>query len=194
MYVLDEPSIGLHQRDNDRLLETLKKLRDLGNSVIVVEHDSDAILNADYVVDMGHGAGAHGGHIVAEGTPEQIPASAASLTGQYLSGRRQIATPKLRHKPQPKQMLRLLGARANNLKNVNLDLPIGLFVCVTGVSGSGKSTLINDTLYHAVALHLSGSSTEPAANDEIQGQETFEKVEHVNPSTLGRTHRTNPAP
>ncbi|MEO8157285.1 MAG: excinuclease ABC subunit UvrA [Betaproteobacteria bacterium] len=193
MYVLDEPSIGLHQRDNDRLLETLKKLRDLGNSVIVVEHDSDAILNADYVVDMGPGAGAHGGHIVAEGTPEQISASAESLTGQYLSGRRQIATPKLRHKPQPKQMLRLLGARANNLKNVNLDLPIGLFVCVTGVSGSGKSTLINDTLYHAVAQHLYGSSTEPAAHDEIEGLDAFDKVVNVDQSPIGRTPRSNPA-
>ncbi len=193
MYVLDEPSIGLHQRDNDRLLETLKKLRDLGNSVIVVEHDSDAILNADYVVDMGPGAGAHGGHIVAEGTPEQISASAESLTGQYLSGRRQIATPKLRHKPQPKQMLRLLGARANNLKNVNLDLPVGLFVCVTGVSGSGKSTLINDTLYHAVAQHLYGSSTEPAAHDEIEGLDAFDKVVNVDQSPIGRTPRSNPA-
>jgi len=158
MYVLDEPSIGLHQRDNYRLLETLKELRDLGNSVIVVEHDTDAILNADYVVDMGPGAGAHGGRIVAEGTPSHIAASHESLTGQYLSGARRIAIPPMRHKPQAKQMLRLLGARGNNLKNVNLDLPVGLFVCITGVSGSGKSTLINDTLYHAVAQHLYGST------------------------------------
>ncbi len=193
MYVLDEPSIGLHQRDNGRLLETLKELRDLGNSVIVVEHDTDAILNADYVVDMGPGAGVHGGRIVAEGTPAQIAASAESLTGQYLSGRRQIRMPQLRHKPQAKQMLRLLGARGNNLKNVNLDLPVGLFVCITGVSGSGKSTLINDTLYHAVAQHLYGSTTEPAPHDEIQGLDFFDKVVNVDQSPIGRTPRSNPA-
>ena len=193
MYVLDEPSIGLHQRDNDRLLETLKKLRDLGNSVIVVEHDTDAILNADYVVDMGPGAGVHGGRIVAEGTPSQIAASRESLTGQYLSGRRQIAMPQLRHKPQAKHMLRLLGARGNNLKHVNLDLPVGLFVCVTGVSGSGKSTLINDTLYQAVAQHLYGSTAEPAPHDEIQGLDFFDKVVNVDQSPIGRTPRSNPA-
>jgi excinuclease ABC subunit A len=193
MYVLDEPSIGLHQRDNGRLLETLKELRDLGNSVIVVEHDTDAILSADYVVDMGPGAGAHGGRIVAEGTPAQIAASAESLTGQYLSGRRQIRMPQLRHKPQAKHMLRLLGARGNNLKNVNLDLPVGLFVCITGVSGSGKSTLINDTLYHAVAQHLYGSTSEPAPHDEIQGLDFFDKVVNVDQSPIGRTPRSNPA-
>ena len=193
MYVLDEPSIGLHQRDNDRLLETLKELRDLGNSVIVVEHDTDAILNADYVVDMGPGAGIHGGRIVAEGTPAQISASAESLTGQYLSGRRSIAMPQLRNKPQAKQMLRLLGARGNNLKNVNLELPVGLFVCVTGVSGSGKSTLINDTLYNAVAQHLYGSTAEPAPHDEIQGLDFFDKVVNVDQSPIGRTPRSNPA-
>jgi excinuclease ABC subunit A len=193
MYVLDEPSIGLHQRDNDRLLETLKELRDLGNSVIVVEHDADAILNADYVVDMGPGAGVHGGRIVAEGTPAQIAASPESLTGQYLSGRRHIAMPPLRHKPQAKQMLHLLGARGNNLKNVNLDLPVGLFVCITGVSGSGKSTLINDTLYHAVAQHLYGSTTEPAPHDDIQGLDFFDKVVNVDQSPIGRTPRSNPA-
>ena len=193
MYVLDEPSIGLHQRDNGRLLETLKELRDLGNSVIVVEHDTDAILSADYVVDMGPGAGAHGGRIVAEGTPAQIAASAESLTGQYLSGRRQIRMPQLRHQPQAKHMLRLLGARGNNLKNVNLDLPVGLFVCITGVSGSGKSTLINDTLYHAVAQHLYGSTSEPAPHDEIQGLDFFDKVVNVDQSPIGRTPRSNPA-
>ena len=193
MYVLDEPSIGLHQRDNDRLLETLKKLRDLGNSVIVVEHDTDAILNADYVVDMGPGAGVHGGRIVAEGTPAQIAASPESLTGQYLSGRRHIAMPQLRHKPQAKQMLRVLGARGNNLKNVNLELPVGLFVCITGVSGSGKSTLINDTLYHAVAQHLYGSTAEPAPHDEVQGLDFFDKVVNVDQSPIGRTPRSNPA-
>ncbi len=193
MYVLDEPSIGLHQRDNDRLLGTLKKLRDLGNSVIVVEHDTDAILNADHVVDMGPGAGVHGGHIVAEGTPAQIAASPESLTGQFLSGRRHIALPQLRLKPQAKQMLRLLGARGNNLKNVNLDLPVGLFVCITGVSGSGKSTLINDTLYHAVARHLYGSTAEPAPHDDIQGLDFFDKVVSVDQSPIGRTPRSNPA-
>jgi excinuclease ABC subunit A len=193
MYVLDEPSIGLHQRDNDRLLETLKKLRDLGNSVIVVEHDADAILSADYVVDMGPGAGVHGGRVVAEGTPTQIAASSESLTGQYLSGRRQIATPPLRHKPQANRMLRLLGAHGNNLKNVTLELPVGLFVCITGVSGSGKSTLINDTLYHAVAQHLYGSTAEPAPHEDIQGLDFFDKVVNVDQSPIGRTPRSNPA-
>jgi excinuclease ABC subunit A len=193
MYVLDEPSIGLHQRDNDRLLETLKELRDLGNSVIVVEHDADAILNADYVVDMGPCAGVHGGRIVAEGTPSQIAANPESLTGQYLSGARCIAMPPMRHKPQAKQMLRLLGARGNNLKNVNLDLPVGLFVCITGVSGSGKSTLINDTLYHAVAQHLYGSTAEPAPHEDIQGLDFLDKVVNVDQSPIGRTPRSNPA-
>lgn len=193
MYVLDEPSIGLHQRDNDRLLSTLKELRDLGNTVIVVEHDQDAILNADYVVDMGPGAGEHGGQIIAEGTPAQISSNPASLTGQYISGRRSIATPRLRNKPQPKRMLKLIGARGNNLKNVDLDLPIGLFVCVTGVSGSGKSTLINDTLYYAVAQYLYQSTTEPAAHDEIQGLDFFDKVVNVDQSPIGRTPRSNPA-
>jgi excinuclease ABC subunit A len=193
MYVLDEPSIGLHQRDNDRLLQTLKELRDLGNSVIVVEHDTDAILNADYVVDMGPGAGVHGGRIVAEGTPAEIAASPESLTGQYLSGYRRIAMPQLRHKPQAKQMLRLLGAHGNNLKAVNLELPVGLFVCITGVSGSGKSTLINDTLYNAVAQHLYGSTAEPAPYEEIQGLDFFDKVVNVDQSPIGRTPRSNPA-
>ncbi|HVY04400.1 MAG TPA: excinuclease ABC subunit UvrA [Burkholderiales bacterium] len=193
MYVLDEPSIGLHQRDNDRLLETLKKLRDLGNSVIVVEHDADAIRNADFVVDMGPGAGVHGGRVVAEGTPAQIAASSESLTGQYLSGRRKIAMPKLRHQPQDKQMFRLTGARGNNLKNVDLEIPVGLFVCVTGVSGSGKSTLINETLYNAVAQHLYGSTAEPAPHDEIDGLDFFDKVVNVDQSPIGRTPRSNPA-
>ena len=193
MYVLDEPSIGLHQRDNDRLLSTLKELRDLGNSVIVVEHDQDAILSADYVVDMGPGAGVHGGQVIAEGTPAQISANPASLTGQYISGRRSIATPGLRNKPQSEKMLKLIGARGNNLKNIELDLPIGLFVCVTGVSGSGKSTLINDTLYYAVAQHLYQSTNEPAAHDEIQGLDFFDKVVNVDQSPIGRTPRSNPA-
>jgi excinuclease ABC subunit A len=156
--VLDEPSIGLHQRDNDRLLATLKHLRDLGNSVIVVEHDQDAILAADYVVDMGPGAGEHGGQVVAQGTPEDIRRAPHSLTGHYLAGHRQIPMPERRHRPDPGRRMVISGAAGNNLKSVTLTLPVGLFVCVTGVSGSGKSTLINDTLYHAVARHLYGST------------------------------------
>ena len=161
MYVLDEPSIGLHQRDNGRLLATLKRLRDIGNTVIVVEHDEEAIDAADHVVDMGPGAGEHGGSVVAQGTPREITAHPESLTGQYLSGRRRIEIPALRHRPNPKRQLTVTGARGNNLKNIDVDVPVGLFVCVTGVSGSGKSTLINDTLYNAVgarALREPGSS------------------------------------
>ena len=154
MYVLDEPSIGLHQRDNQRLLETLRHLRNLGNTVIVVEHDEDAILSADYVVDIGPGAGVHGGVIVAEGRPEEVIANTASLTGDYLSGRRRIAAPGAPRQAKSGQRLKIIGARGNNLKNVTLELPIGLFTCVTGVSGSGKSTLINDTLYAAAAKRL----------------------------------------
>ncbi len=193
MYVLDEPSIGLHQRDNDRLLSTLKHLRDIGNSVLVVEHDEDAIRAADYVVDMGPGAGVHGGEVVAEGTPEAIRMSEHSLTGQYLSGRRRIAIPKTRRQPDPERQLVVTDASGNNLKNVTLNLPVGLFVCVTGVSGSGKSTLINDTLYTAVARHLYGSSAEPAPHGEIRGLEFFDKVINVDQSPIGRTPRSNPA-
>ena len=193
MYVLDEPSIGLHQRDNDRLLATLKHLRDIGNSVLVVEHDEDAIRAADYVVDMGPGAGVHGGEVVAEGTPEAIRLAEHSLTGQYLSGRRRIAIPKKRRKPDPERQLVVTDASGNNLKNVTLNLPVGLFVCITGVSGSGKSTLINDTLYAAVARHLYGSSAEPAPHGEIRGLEFFDKVINVDQSPIGRTPRSNPA-
>ena len=193
MYVLDEPSIGLHQRDNDRLLATLKHLRDLGNSVIVVEHDQDAIAAADYVVDMGPGAGEHGGQVVAQGTPDDIRHAAHSLTGQYLAGHRQIPIPARRHRADPGRALTITGATGNNLRGVTLALPVGLFVCVTGVSGSGKSTLINDTLYHAVARHLYDSAEEPAPYAEIDGLEHFDKVISVDQSPIGRTPRSNPA-
>jgi excinuclease ABC subunit A len=193
MYVLDEPSIGLHQRDNGRLLETLKHLRDLGNSVIVVEHDQDAILCADYVVDMGPGAGEHGGQVVAEGTPSEIQSSPVSLTGQYLSGKRVIALPQRRLRPRGDHWLEITGASGNNLKQVALRLPVGLFVCVTGVSGSGKSTLINDTLYAVIARHLYSSNAEPAPHESISGIDFFDKVISVDQSPIGRTPRSNPA-
>jgi len=193
MYVLDEPSIGLHQRDNDRLLDTLKRLRDIGNSVIVVEHDQDAIMEADFVIDIGPGAGEHGGRIVAEGSPAQIKANEQSLTGQYLSGKRQITYNKKRTAPDPARWLKLTNASGNNLKNVTLKLPVGLLSCITGVSGSGKSTLINDTLYRIVAKHLYGSSTEPAPYDDIEGLAFFDKVVDVDQSPIGRTPRSNPA-
>ena len=193
MYVLDEPSIGLHQRDNDRLLDTLKRLRDMGNSVIVVEHDEDAIQTADYVVDMGPGAGEHGGVIVAQGTPKEVCANPQSLTGDYLSGRRSIPLPDKYRKPEKGRRLKISGACGNNLKNVTLDLPVGLLTCVAGVSGSGKSTLINDTLYNAVAKHLYGSNAEPAPYAEIEGLEFFDKVINVDQSPIGRTPRSNPA-
>jgi len=192
MYVLDEPSIGLHQRDNDRLIATLKHLRDLGNSVIVVEHDEDMIRMADYVVDMGPGAGVHGGMIIAEGTPSAVQKDPASLTGQYLAGERRIEFPDERKEPDERH-LRIVEAHGNNLKHVTLDLPVGLLTCVTGVSGSGKSTLINDTLYHAVAQHLYGSSAEPAPYEQIEGLEHFDKVINVDQSPIGRTPRSNPA-
>src|SRR5579864_4342405 len=193
MYVLDEPSIGLHQRDNGRLLDTLKHLRDLGNTVIVVEHDEEAINSADHVLDMGPGAGEYGGRVVAEGTPEEIRGNAASLTGQYLSGKLKIAVPGTRRRFDKSRVLKLRGARGNNLKSADLVLPVGLFVCVTGVSGSGKSTLINDTLHHAVAQELYGSTQEPAAYDSIKGLEFFDKTISVDQSPIGRTPRSNPA-
>ncbi|MDD3884996.1 MAG: excinuclease ABC subunit UvrA [Gallionella sp.] len=193
MYVLDEPSIGLHQRDNDRLLDTLKRLRDMGNSVIVVEHDEDAIRHADFVVDMGPGAGEHGGQVVAQGDPEAICANPESLTGDYLAGRRNIPLPEAIRTPDAERILSIVRASGNNLKDVTLNLPVGLLVCVTGVSGSGKSTLINDTLYHAVAQHLYGSTTEPAPHAAIEGLEFFDKVINVDQSPIGRTPRSNPA-
>ncbi len=193
MYVLDEPSIGLHQRDNTRLLDMLKRLRDIGNSVIVVEHDHDAILSADHVVDMGLGAGEHGGCVIAEGTPADITAHNESLTGQYLSGRRRIDVPALRHRINPKRQLVIRGAHGNNLKDVSVGIPVGLFTCVTGVSGSGKSTLVNDTLYQSVARDLYGSNLEPAPCTSIEGIEFFDKVVNVDQSPIGRTPRSNPA-
>ncbi len=193
MYVLDEPSIGLHQRDNDRLLATLYKLRDMGNSVIVVEHDEDAIRHADYIVDMGPGAGEHGGRIVAEGTPEDICRNGNSLTGDYLTGRLKIPMPLTRKSPDPGRMLQITGASGNNLREVTLNLPIGLLVCVTGVSGSGKSTLINDTLYPVVAQHLYGSNVDPAPFETVSGLEFFDKVINVDQTPIGRTPRSNPA-
>ncbi|APC67522.1 excinuclease ABC subunit UvrA [Ralstonia solanacearum] len=193
MYVLDEPSIGLHQRDNDRLIGTLKHLRDLGNSVLVVEHDEDMIRASDHVVDIGPGAGVHGGQIIAEGTPRQIERSPGSLTGEYLSGKRRIEVPKQRTAPDEARWLRIVNASGNNLKHVNADIPVGLLTCVTGVSGSGKSTLINDTLYNAVARHLYGSTPEPTAHDRIDGLEHFDKVINVDQSPIGRTPRSNPA-
>ncbi len=192
MYVLDEPSIGLHQRDNDRLLATLTHLRDLGNTVIVVEHDEDAIRAADHVVDIGPGAGVHGGRIMAQGTPEEVAASPDSLTGQYLSGQRRIAVPETRTAPDGR-WLELRGARGNNLKNVDLRLPVGLFTCVTGVSGSGKSTLINETLYKVAANALNGAQLQPAPHDSVNGIEHFDKVVNIDQSPIGRTPRSNPA-
>ena len=193
MYVLDEPSIGLHQRDNERLLQTLRNLRDMGNTVLVVEHDEDAMRSADYLVDIGPGAGIHGGYIVAEGTPAEVIANPASMTGDYLSGRKSISGPKSRRPQDPNKILSVVGAYGNNLKDVTLDLPMGLLTCITGVSGSGKSTLINDTLYAAAAKHLYGSNTEPAPYKEIIGLDQFDKVINVDQAPIGRTPRSNPA-
>jgi excinuclease ABC subunit A len=193
MYVLDEPSIGLHQRDNDRLIATLKHLRDIGNSVLVVEHDEDAIRCADFVVDMGIGAGVHGGEIIAQGTLDQILENKKSLTAQYLSGTLEIAVPKKRTPADPKRQLTIVGASGNNLKNVTFTVPVGLLTCVTGVSGSGKSTVVNDTLYHAMARHLYGSQPEPSAHESISGMEHFDKVISVDQAPIGRTPRSNPA-
>jgi excinuclease ABC subunit A len=192
-YVLDETSIGLHPRDNGRLLATLACLRDIGNTVIVVEHDREAIESADYVVDMGLGAGEHGGRVIAEGRPPEIAAHPESLTGQYLSGRRRIELPALRHRANPARQLTISGAAGNNLKHLAASLPVGLFICVTGVSGSGKSTLIIDTLHKAAARQLYGSAADPAAFESIDGLDWFDKVVNVDQSPIGRTPRSNPA-
>ncbi|WP_297928080.1 excinuclease ABC subunit UvrA [Metallibacterium sp.] len=193
MYVLDEPSIGLHQRDNARLLATLQRLRDMGNTVIVVEHDEDAIRAADFIVDMGPGAGAHGGEVVAAGSLDDVLAAPRSLTGQYLSGARRIEVPEQRRAPQRGRWLRLQGARGNNLREVDLQIPIGLFTCVTGVSGSGKSTLINDTLQAHAAAVLNGAGTQAAPFARIEGLEHFDKAVDIDQSPIGRTPRSNPA-
>ncbi|WJW75020.1 excinuclease ABC subunit UvrA [Thiohalobacter sp. IOR34] len=193
MYVLDEPSIGLHQRDNQRLLNTLNYLRDLGNTVIVVEHDEEAIRSADHVVDMGPGAGVHGGRVVAQGTPAEIMAEPASLTGQYLSGRRRIEVPAERLRPAPDRWLRIRGASGNNLKQIDAEIPAGLMTAITGVSGSGKSTLINDTLYPHAARELNNATTSPAPCMAIEGLELFDKVVDIDQSPIGRTPRSNPA-
>ena len=193
MYILDEPSIGLHQRDNQRLLNTLTFLRDLGNTVIVVEHDEDAIRSADHVVDMGPGAGVHGGQVVSQGTPQEVINDPASITGQFLSGVRRITGPSVRTPNDPRRQLRIKGASGNNLKEVDLDIPIGLLTCITGVSGSGKSTLINDTLYRIAAAELNGAATEPAPHQSVEGMEQFDKVVDIDQSPIGRTPRSNPA-
>jgi excinuclease ABC subunit A len=193
LYVLDEPSIGLHQRDNTRLLGSLKGLRDLGNSVLVVEHDEEAILTADHVIDMGPAAGVHGGEIIAEGSPADIMAEPRSLTGQYLTGAREIAIPERRRKANPKKMLSIVGARGNNLKDVSGDIPVGLFTCITGVSGGGKSTFTIETLYKAAARRLNNASDAPAPFDRIEGLTNFDKVIDIDQSPIGRTPRSNPA-
>jgi excinuclease ABC subunit A len=197
MYVLDEPSIGLHQRDNDRLIATLQHLRDIGNSVLVVEHDEDMMRAADHVIDLGPGAGIHGGRIMAQGTFDEVKANANSLTGQYLAGTLKIEVPAERHTqkhPAPGEgWLTIVGAKGHNLKGVTVDFPVGLLTCVTGVSGSGKSTLVNDTLYTAVARQLYRAHDEPAEHEEIIGIEQFDKVINVDQSPIGRTPRSNPA-
>ncbi len=195
LYVLDEPSIGLHQRDNDRLLKTLTRLRDLGNTVLVVEHDEDAIRAADYLVDMGPGAGAHGGTVIAQGTPDEVMGNSASLTGQYLSGFRQVPIPKVRREPPPKngRWLTLKGARENNLQNVTASIPLGTFTCVTGVSGSGKSTLIVETLYKALAKRLNNAREHAGTHAALEGVNHLDKIVDIDQSPIGRTPRSNPA-
>ena len=192
LYILDEPSIGLHQRDNERLIATLKKLRDLGNTVLVVEHDEDTMYAADQIIDIGPGAGVHGGNVMAQGTAEEVKQVLNSITGQYLSGRKQIAVPKKRRKSNGKA-IEIKGAEENNLKNVNVKIPLGQFVCVTGVSGSGKSTLVNEVLYKSIAKELNGSNEKPGKHKEIKGLENIDKIINIDQSPIGRTPRSNPA-
>src|SRR4029078_3271555 len=193
LYVLDEPSIGLHQRDNERLLGTLKHLRDIGNTVIVVEHDEDAILQADYVVDIGPAAGIHGGRVIAEGTPSDIMANPASITGRYLSAALEIPMPERRRHPKKGRRIKVVGARGNNLRNVTAEIPICTFTCVTGVSGGGKSTFLIETLFRAASRRIMGSREHPAEHDRIEGLELLDKVIDIDQSPIGRTPLSNPA-
>ncbi|NLD48616.1 MAG: excinuclease ABC subunit UvrA, partial [Clostridiaceae bacterium] len=192
VYILDEPSIGLHQRDNDRLLTTLKKMRDLGNTLLVVEHDEDTMYASDYIIDLGPGAGSHGGEIIAKGTVEEIKQNPNSITGQYLSGVKRIEVPEKRRKPNGK-WLEVIGARENNLKNINVKIPLGVFTCVTGVSGSGKSSLVNEILYKKLANDLNRAKQVPGEHDSIIGLENLDKVINIDQSPIGRTPRSNPA-
>ena len=193
LYILDEPSIGLHQRDNEKLIATLKKLRDLGNSVLVVEHDEDTMYAADQIIDIGPGAGVHGGKVMAQGTAEEIKLISDSITGQYLSGKKQIKVPEKRRKPVKGKCIEIIGATEHNLKNVTVKIPLGVFNCVTGVSGSGKSTLINEVLYKTIARDLNGSNEKPGKCDKIKGLENIDKIINIDQSPIGRTPRSNPA-
>src|SRR5262249_35908150 len=193
LYVLDEPSIGLHQRDNARLLDTLKRLRDLGNSVLVVEHDEDAILTADHVIDMGPRAGVLGGEVIGFGKPDDLMANPKSITGKYLSGEEEIAIPERRRWTNKTSIVKVIGATGNNLKNVSAEIPLGTFTCVTGVSGGGKSTLVIETLYKALARRLNGASDVPAAHEKIEGVQHLDKIIDIDQSPIGRTPRSNPA-
>ena len=193
LYILDEPSIGLHQRDNEKLIATLKKLRDLGNSVLVVEHDEDTMYAADQIIDIGPGAGVHGGKVMAQGTAEEIKLISDSITGQYLSGKKQIKVPEKRRKPVKGKCIEIIGATEHNLKNVTVKIPLGVFNCVTGVSGSGKSTLINEVLYKTIARDLNGSNEKPGKCNKIKGLENIDKIINIDQSPIGRTPRSNPA-
>ncbi|MCS0543139.1 excinuclease ABC subunit UvrA, partial [Aeromonas veronii] len=192
LYILDEPSIGLHQRDNDRLIDTLRTMRDIGNTLIVVEHDEDTMLAADYLIDIGPGAGIHGGEIIAAGTPKEVMEDPNSLTGQYLSGKKFIPLPSERRQPDGRYV-EVIGAKENNLKNVSAKFPLGLFIAVTGVSGSGKSTLVNEILHKSLAQKLNRAKTKPGEHKEVRGIEQLEKVIDIDQSPIGRTPRSNPA-